>query len=125
MNTLLTSLFLLINLFVQQIDIEKLKKDPILIEYKKVFDDLKDSLMTRKYQLPKNAIELQKELAKNPSKENMKKLYKSAGMTNADEYVDKIHLQTTLMFQFLQRHPEISKLEQKQKIEILNKLLMD
>ena len=109
----------------QTIDINKLKKDPIMIEYKKVFNDLMDASMTRKYQMPPNAMKLQKKLAKNPSKENMKKLYKDAGMKNSDEYVDKIFLQTTLMFQFLKKHPEIAKLDQKAKMELLQKLLID
>lgn len=109
----------------QSINIAQLKKDPIMIEYKKVFNELSDPLMMRKYKLPVNALELQKELAKNPSKENMKKLYKEAGMKNADEYVDKIFLQTTLMVQFLKKHPEIGKLAIKERMDLLTKLLID
>ena len=124
MNTLLTSLFLLINLFVQQIDIEKLKKDPIMIQYKKVFNELKEGSKSRKYKLT-NDPNLQKEFAANPSKEGMIKVLKGKGMVNAEEYVEKVFLQTSLMFQFLKKNPEITKLDQQKKMEVLNKLLID
>lgn len=126
MKFLLATFLLFANLaFQQEIDINALKKDPIMIQYKKILNELKDASATRKYKLPANVAEIQRELAKNPSKENMKKLYKEAGMKNADEYVDKLYLQSTLMVDFLNKHPEIMKLGQQQKFEIIGKLLRD
>ena len=124
MKYFLFSIFLFTNIIFQEIDIESLKKDPIIIQYKKVHKDLQDASISRKYKLP-NDPNLQKEFAANPTKEGMIKVLKAKGMVNAEEYVDKLFLQTTLMFQFLQKHPEISKLELQKKTEVLGKLLVD
>ena len=96
-----------------------------MIEYKKAMNNIKNGLMEKRYQLPSNALELQKEFTKNPTKENMKKLYLNAGMKNADEYVNQIFLQTTLMIDFLKKYPEITRLEQQAKLDLLKKLLLD
>lgn len=108
----------------QQVDIKSLKKDPILIEYKKIMGEISDGTISRRYVFPKDKLD-QATLTTNPSKENMKKVLKEKGMANADEYVDKIFLQTTLMFQFLKKHPEISKLDPNKKREVINQLLFD
>jgi hypothetical protein len=108
----------------QTIDIAKLKKDPILIEYKKILNELKDVSNSRKYKIPLD-LELSKDLAANPTKEGMIKVFKKRGMVNAEEYVDKISLQTSLMFEFMKKHPEISKLDQKKKMEVLKELLLN
>ena len=92
--TLIFLFNILTYLLFQQIDISALKKDPVLMEYKKVMRELMNATASRRYQLPRDP-NIMKEFAKNPTKENMKKLYKDAGMKNADEYVDKIFLQTT------------------------------
>jgi hypothetical protein len=108
----------------QTIDIAKLKKDPILIEYKKILNELKDVSNSRKYKIPVD-LELSKDLAANPTKEGMIKVFKKRGMVNAEEYVDKVSLQTSLMFEFMKKHPEISKLDQKKKMEVLKELLLN
>jgi hypothetical protein len=112
------------NAYCQQIDINKLKKDPILIEYKKILNELKSFSNSRKYKLPLDP-ELSKDLAANPTKEGMIIVLKKRGMENAEEYVDKISLQTSLMFEFMKKHPEISKLDQKKKLEVLKELLLN
>ena len=96
-------IILLLSIFTQEIDIAALKKDPIMVEYRKVFAALKKENTEKKYNFPANYAELQKEFRANPSKDYMKKRLKENGMTNADEFVDKITLQTTLMFTFLKR----------------------
>ena len=118
------SIFIITNAYSQQVDVNTLKKDPIMIEYKKVFNELKEASISRKYKLP-NDPNLQKEIAANPSKEGMIKVLKEKGMINADEYVNKIFLQNSLMFQFLKKHPEITKLNQNKKMEVFGKLLED
>lgn len=112
------------NTYSQQIDINILKKDPILVEYKKILNELKDVSNTRKYKLPVDS-ELSKDLAANPTKEGMLKVLKKRGMVNAEEYVNKISLQTSLMFEFMKKHPELLKLDQKKQMEIFIKLLED
>lgn len=72
-----------------------------------------------------NDPDLVKSISSNPTKENMKKLLSQKGIKNADEYVGKIYLQTTLMFDFLKKHPEISKLEAKNKQELIRQLMFD
>lgn len=117
---------LLININIYQIiDIEKLKKDPKLIEFKKINNEIKEGIISKKYKLPPNTAIIQKELANNPSKELLKKRYKESGMKNAEEYLDKMYLQSTLMTDFLKKHPELTKLEQQKRTQILMKLLMD
>jgi len=126
MKFLLATFLLFANLsFLQEIDINALKKDPTLIQYKKIFNEMKDAAVTGKYKLPSNAAEIQREISKSPSKQNMKKLYRKAGMKNADEYIDKLFLQSTLMVEFLKKHPEITRLEQQKRLEVIGKLLRD
>lgn len=108
----------------QQIDIDALKKYPLLVQCKKIMKEISDGTISKKYIFPTDKSH-QKELASNPSKENMKKLLKAKGMINADEYVDKVFLQTTLMFQFFKKHPEISKLDPKKKQEVMSQLFFD
>ena len=122
---IISSSLLLLTLGFQRIDLELLKKDPIMIEYKKAMKNIRSGIVEKRYQLPSNALELQKEFTKNPTKENMKTLYLNAGMKNANEYVDQIFLQTTLMIDFLKKYPEITRLEQQAKIDLLKKLLLD
>ncbi len=117
-------IFLIFSIF-QDIDINELKKDPKFIEVKKVMNEIKNGTISGRYKLPSDAPALQKELAKNPSKENMKGLYKKAGMANSDEYVDKLYLQSSLMIEFIKRHPELSKLNAKAKNEIVMKLFVN
>lgn len=93
-------------------------------QYKKVMNELKDGQLNRRYILPTNP-DVMKSFYSNPTKENMKKVLKVEGMKNADEYVDKVFLQTTLMFKFLKKHPEISKLERQKKQELIRKLIFD
>lgn len=124
MSHFLISILFLLTGFYQQIDIVALKKDPIMIQYKKVYNELKAAPVSGKYKLPKDP-NLQKELAANPTKEGMTRILKEKGMINAEEYVDKIILQTSLMFEFLKKHPELSKLNQQKKVEIFSKLLED
>lgn len=124
MKIFLIKIALLLNLVLQQINIENLKKDPVLIQYKKVMNELKDGQLNRRYILPTNP-DVMKSFYSNPTKENMKKVLKVEGMKNADEYVDKVFLQTTLMFKFLKKHPEISKLERQKKQELIRKLIFD
>ncbi|RZJ80574.1 MAG: hypothetical protein EOO47_07155 [Flavobacterium sp.] len=95
-----------------------------LIQYKKVFSELKNAALNRKYRLPRD-LNLNKELANNPTKEAMTTLLKEKGMINAEEFVNKLFLQTTLMFEFIKKHPEIAKLDTKTKMELLTKLLQD
>lgn len=118
-------LFILGALIFQDIDINSLKKDTTLIKYKKVMLDLKSGLLEKRYQLPPNIAQMQKEFIANPTKEFMKKKLKENGMANADEYVDKVFLQTSLMLEFLKKHPELTKLEPKSKSEVFSKLLFE
>ncbi len=104
----------------QEIDIEALKKDPVMIQYKKVMNELMDL----KYRVPRDP-NIMKKFVKNPTKENMKKLFYGAGMKNADEYVDKMFLQTALMFNFLKKHPEITKLDALKRQELIKTLIID
>ena len=117
---------MLINSFIsqQEINVDALKKDPVLIQYKKVMIELKDGIASNQYKLPKN-VNYQKEMYTSPTKENMVKVLKGYGMINAAEYVDKIFLQTKLMFNFLKKHPELSKLDLKKRSEIISKLIFD
>lgn len=118
------TLFIFTSGYSQQVDINALKKDPIMIQYKKIFNELKEASIKGTYKLP-NDPNLAKEFAANPSKEGMIKVLKSKGMINADDYVNKVFLQNSLMFQFLLKNPGISKLDQAKKIELLGKLLDD
>jgi len=115
---------LLLASYQQQIDLNALKKDTVLVQYKNVMKELSAGSVSKRYQLPNDA-NIMKEMAQNPTKEGMKKLLNAKGMANADEYVDKLFLQTTLMFTFLQKHPEISRLDPKKKQELIDKLLFD
>lgn len=124
MKLFLASSILLFSLLFQEINVPALKKDPLMIAYKKVFNELRDASISRKYKLP-NDHNLRKDFAANPSKEGMTKVLKARGMVNAEEYVNKIFLQNSLMFEFLKKHPEISKQDQKKKMEILAPLLED
>ncbi|GAB1463123.1 hypothetical protein [Pedobacter sp.] len=124
MKIFLIKLTLVLSVFFQQINIDILKKDPILIKYKQLMNDLKEGQLNRRYVLPNNP-NVMKSFYSNPTKENMKKILNAEGMENANEYVDKIFLQTTLMFEFLKKHPEISKLENKKKQELIRELLYD
>ncbi len=114
------TVFLALSFLFQEIDINALRKDPTLIQYKKLMIEL----MNGDYRTPRDP-NIMKEFGKNPTKENMKKLYKDAGMKNASEYVDKMYLRTSLMFDFLKKHPEISKLDAAKKQEVLKALLID
>ena len=87
-------------------------------------NELREGQLNRRYVLP-NDPEVMKSFSSNPSKENLKKLLNDKGMKNANEYVDKMFLQTTLMFEFLKKHPEISKLEANKKQELVRKLVFD
>ena len=124
MKIFLVKITLILNFVFQQINIETLKRDPILIQYKKVMNELREGQLNRRYVLP-NDPEVMKSFSSNPSKENLKKLLNDKGMKNANEYVDKMFLQTTLMFEFLKKHPEISKLEANKKQELVRKLVFD
>lgn len=126
MKIILTSLCFFLNVLVyqQEIDINALKKDSVLIGYKKVMIELREAAASNKYKVPKDPS-YQKEIAANPSKENMVKVLKAHGVINAEEYVDKIFLQTKLMFDFLKKHPEISKLDPKKKLEVISQLIHD
>ena len=118
MKILLSLTFLFL---IQIIDFVKLKNDPILKEYKKTQNLILDGLNSKKYKLPTNLTELKEK----PTKENMIKVYKEGGMSNAEEYVDLIQKQNKLMFVFIKNHPELLKLDQKKQMEIFIKLLED
>lgn len=110
--------------FQQQIDVAALKKDPVLIQYKQIMDDIREGQISHKYVLP-NDPQVMKSFGSNPTKENLKKLLNEKGMKNANEYVDKIFLQTKLMFDFLKKHPELSRINANKKQEIIRQLLFD
>lgn len=122
MKIFLINIIIALSFFFQQINIEVLKKDPVIIQYKKVMNELREGQLNRRYVFP-NDPEIIKSFSSNPSKENLKKLLNDKGMKNANEYVDKMFLQTTLMFEFLKKHPEISKLEASKKQELIRKLI--
>jgi hypothetical protein len=110
--------------FQQQIDVAALKKDPIIIQYKYIMDDIREGQISRKYVLP-NDPQVMKSFGSNPTKENLKKLLNDKGMKNANEYVDKMFLQTKLMFDFLKKHPELSKLDANKRQQIIRQLLYE
>ena len=126
MKTIIISLFLFFSPFTyqQEIDINALRKDPVMIQYKKVMKESMEAIENNRYKLPKDKS-YQKEISANPTKENMIKVLKKNGVVNAEEYVESIFLQTTLMFSFLKKHPELSKLDPKKKSEIISKLIFD
>ena len=107
----------------QEINVEALKKDTSLIQYKKIANEIMIGIKTEKYKLPTNLSEIKNEIAKNPSRDLMIKLFKEGGMTNAEEYLDKVSQQGSFFLEFMKKHPEITKLDQKTKLELMTKLL--
>lgn len=124
MKTFFSLVFILAFSFYQDIDISILKKDPLLIEYKKVQKSLIDGITSRKYELPKN-LQLQQRASANPSKEALIKLYKDAGMKNAEEYVNLMAKQNALMMDFLKKHQELKKLDVEKRRQILIEIFKD
>lgn len=104
----------------QEIDIKELKKDPVLIECRKAQKELIDGMITKKYQLPKNIS--REQIKNNRSKASLIKLYKDAGMKNAEEYFNLQEKSTTLMISFLKKHPELKKLDPAKRKETLKAL---
>lgn len=124
MKTFLTSLLFTLSVFYfQQIDINALKKDTSLIQYKKISSEILDDIKSRKYIFPANAQEILKGLEKNPSREQTIKLFKEGGMANVEEYFDKVSQQGKYMFEFMRNHPELAKMERKALTELLVKLI--
>lgn len=124
MKIFLTSLFLTLSVFhFQQIDVNELKKDTSLIQYKKITAELLDDIKSKKYTFPANAQEILKGLEKAPSRELAIKLFKEGGMANAEEYFDNVSQQGKYMFEFMRKHPELAKMERKALTELLVKLI--
>lgn len=114
---------MIVALISQSVDIDKLKKDATLIEYKKITNEIKQGLISKRYKMNSNFALAMQQLGKNPSPEQMKVKLKDAGMTNSDDFVDKLFRQTSLMTKFLKSHPEIGKLDNTARMEIIKQLL--
>lgn len=124
MKTFFSLVFIFAFSFYQDIDITSLKKDPLLIEYKKVQKALIDGITSRKYELPKN-LQLQQKASASSSKEALIKSYRDAGMKNAEEYVNLMAKQNALMMDFLKKHQELKKLDVEKRRQILIEVCKD
>ncbi|MCJ0743774.1 hypothetical protein [Pedobacter montanisoli] len=104
----------------QEIDVKELKKDPVFIECRKAQKELIDGMITKKYQLPKNIS--REQIRNNRNKASLIKLYKDAGMKNAEEYFNLQEKCSMLMISFLKKHPELQKLDSQKRKETLKAL---
>jgi DNA-binding transcriptional regulator GbsR (MarR family) len=111
--------------FHQTIDAEKLKKDPVLMEYKKVSKEIREGIVKKKYSIPKNFYQLMQELGENSNSKAIEKKLTDAGMKNAGEFLEKITRQENLMKAFLKKHPEIQKMEPLARQQLIVNILKD
>lgn len=111
--------------FFQEIDIQKLKTDPTIIKLKKLNKELMDGTISKYYQLPKNYQEIRKSYGTSPTKEQLIKSLKQNGMAHADEYIEKLFMQTELMKEFLAKNPSIVKMDNIEKAKLFQSLLMN
>lgn len=100
-------------------DIAAFRKDPDIIELKKITNKLK----SRYYKMPNNYASLQAEIMKTPTPENMKSVLKKNGMVNADQFVDDITSQRNSMLRFNQKHPEFKTMDPSKRMELMKQLL--
>lgn len=66
----------------QTVDINSLKNEPIITQYKKILTEISNVTINKKYVFPESGA-FRKELCSNPSKENIKKILSAHGMPNA------------------------------------------
>jgi hypothetical protein len=116
----ITFFFLPFNIFAQDELYNKIKNDKDFIEYKEVDYNIRESLLAKRFVLPKNFATLIQQSGQKTDNDSIVKLLEQEGMSNAKEYMALATKKNNLMITVMQKYPELQKLP----VEERNKLLM-